>query len=242
MLRRFRGARSEHTDRYVSDEQRRNRPTAGRRIVPLILSRALRVEAIDIMKPLLMIVCLAAFTVASDSSGPDEKTRIQMVEYMLKTPTGEADPVLVSGFMSLDATALPKKLRDKARGKQMEIGALVKINKGKKRGPLRIIAPGCEVKRYGPEGVRVMQLIQDNSEIAIEEEEYIEKRGQCTEDQLICEFTLNVVVIPQPGKKPIKRYWLMEKDPMMAWIGEFRARGAVTSTNYFQELKPRCSK
>jgi len=48
------------------------------------------------MKALALFACLAGFAAAADSSGPDEKTRIQIVEYMLKTPMNEADPTLVS--------------------------------------------------------------------------------------------------------------------------------------------------
>ncbi|PIR16685.1 MAG: hypothetical protein COV48_09520, partial [Elusimicrobia bacterium CG11_big_fil_rev_8_21_14_0_20_64_6] len=83
------------------------------------------------MRAIALLLCLAGSMFAADSSGPDEKTRIKIVEYMLKTPMNEADPTLVSGFMKLDPESLPKKLRDKARGKQMEIDAIVKIHKGK---------------------------------------------------------------------------------------------------------------
>ncbi len=192
------------------------------------------------MKVLAILLCLAFPIHAAD--GPDEETKIKMVEYMLKTPMNEADPTLVSGFMKIDAATLPKKLRDKARGKQMEIDAVVKIHKGKKKGPFRFPA-ACVIKRYeGPEGIRIMNYIIGNTEIAIEEEEYIEQKGNCTEDQLLCEFSLNIVMMKRPGKPPLKRYFLMEQDPLMAFVAEKRGGGASAGNQYFQELKPSCQK
>lgn len=177
----------------------------------------------------------------ADSPGPDEATRIKVVEYMLKTPMNEANPDLVAGFMAIDTTTLPKKLQDKARGKQMEISAIVKIHKGKKKGPFRF-PTACQPKRYGPEGVRIMGMIMGNEEIAFEEEEYIELKTGCTEDQLMCEFSLNVVVIPRPGTSPLRRFYLMSADPIMALVAEKRGGGASVGNSYFQELKPSCQK
>lgn len=192
------------------------------------------------MKALLLFLCLAAPVLAED--GPDEATRIKMVEYMLKTPLNEANPTLVSGFMKLDSRTLPPKLRDKARAKQLEIDAVVKIHKGKKKGPFRFPA-SCEIKRYeGPEGLRIMGMIMGNEEIAGEEEEYIELKANCTEEQLICEFSLNIVLMKRKDKPPLKRYFLMQADPLMALVAEKRGGGGSAGNAYFQELKPSCQK
>jgi len=195
------------------------------------------------MKALALLLLLAAPVLAADA-GPDEATRIKIAEYVLKTPMNEADPTLVSGFMKLDPASLPKKLRDKVRGKQMEIDAVVKIHNGKKKGPFRFPA-ACELKYYdGPEGIRTMNYIIGNVEIAGEEEEYLELKGNCTEEQLMCEFSLNVVRMKpkEKGKLPYKRYFLMEQDPLMAWVAEKRGGGASAGNRYFQELKPSCQK
>lgn len=194
------------------------------------------------MKILALILCLASHAIAADSSGPDEATRIKIAEYMLKTPMNEADPGLVSGFMKLDTLTLPPKLRDKARAKQMEIDAIVKIHNGKKKGPFRFPA-ACEIKRYeGPEGIRIMGMIIGNEEIAGEEEEYIELKANCTEEQLICEFSLNIVLMKRKDKPPLKRYFLMSQDPLMALVAEKRGGGGSAGNKYFQELKPSCQK
>lgn len=193
------------------------------------------------MKALALVLLLAAPVLAAES-GPDEATRVKIAEYMLKTPMNEADPTLVSGFMKLDPDSLPKKMRDKVRGKQMEIDAVVKIHNGKKKGPFRFPAT-CQPKVYeGPEGMRLMKMIMGNAEIESDEEEYLELKGNCTEEQLMCEFSLNVVLMKRPGKPPLKRYFLMEQDPLMAWVAEKRGGGASAGNQYFQEMKPSCQK
>lgn len=192
------------------------------------------------MKALALILCLAGPLFAADAM--DDETRDKVVAYMLKTPLSEADPVVASGFMKIDAQSLPPKLRDKAKAKQLEIDAAVKIRRGKKKGPFRFPA-ACEIKRYeGPEGMRVMGLIMGNQQIEGEEEEYIEKKTNCSEDQLICEFSLNIVIMKRKDKPPLKHYFLMETDPLFALVAEKRGGGASAGNTYFQELKPSCQK
>jgi hypothetical protein len=169
----------------------------------------------------------------------DEASKLKLVQYMLKTPTADADPNLVAPFMELDADALPKKYRDKAKAKQLEIKSLLKISKGKKKGPFRY-PEACQPKRYGPEGIQVMNMILGNQEVEIEEVEYIKAKTSCTEDQLICEFTLNVVVLPRKDKPPLVKFYLMESDPLMALVAEKRGGGGSAGNKYFQELKPSC--
>ncbi|MDO8756567.1 MAG: hypothetical protein Q7J64_01020 [Elusimicrobiota bacterium] len=192
------------------------------------------------MKILALLLWLVAFAAPAPAEELDEETRVKIAQYMLKTPLDEADPTLVSGFMKIDTSTLPKKLREKARARQMEIDAVVKIHKGKKKGPFRFPV-SCEIKRYeGAEGIRIMGLIIGNTEITQEEEEYLELKGNCTEEQLICEFSLNVVLIKRKDKPTLRRYFMMEQDPLMAWVAEKRGGGASAGNQYFQELKPSC--
>ncbi len=194
------------------------------------------------MKLLALLLVLAAVALPARADGPDEETKVKMVQYMLKTPMNEADPTIVSGFMKIDPDTLPKKWRDKARGKQMEVDSVVKIHSGKKKGPFRFPDNKCAAKKYGPEGLPIMAMIIGNAEIESEEADYLEKRTDCSEDQLICEFTLNVVIIPRKGKPALRRYYLMEQDPLMAYLAEYRAGSKGGKNNYFQELKPTCQK
>lgn len=192
------------------------------------------------MKTLALLLFLFGFAVPLHAEEPDEETRIKTAQYMLKTPNDQANPTVVAAFMKLDTKTLPPKLRDKARAKQLEIDAVVKIHKGKKKGPFRF-PDACQVKYYeGPEGMRVMGLIIGNAEITGEEEEYLELKGNCTEEQLMCEFSLNVVIMKRKDKAPLKHYFLMEQDPLMAWVAEKRGGGASAGNNYFQALKPSC--
>lgn len=188
------------------------------------------------MRRLILLACL----LGAPAFAEDEATRLKLVEYMLKTPASEADPALVAPFMRLDTAKLPKKLREKAKAKQLEIEGAVKIFKGKKKGPFRY-PEACVIKRYeGPEGIRIMSYIIGNVEIEQDEEEYIEHKANCTEDQLLCEFSLNIVLMKRKDKPPLKRYYLLDTDPLMAFVAEKRGGGASNGNRYFQELKPSC--
>ena len=179
------------------------------------------------MKIIYLVIALSF--IVSPLFAEDEKTQLQLVEYMLKVPLDQADPKLVSPFMQINADTLPKKWRDKARAKQLQIDAIVKIHQGKKKGPFRFPDPKCTPKRYGPEGIKIMNMIPGNFEIRQEEEEYIELKTNCTEEQLLCEFSMNVVVIPRPGKPSLRHYFLIESDPLMAIAAEKRGGGGSAS-------------
>lgn len=191
------------------------------------------------MRLLLLFLCLLAVP----ARAADEADRIKLVEYMLKTPTGDADPKLVAPFMQIDTSALPKKYQRKAQAKQIEIQMLMKIAKGKKKGPFRY-PEACQAKRYyGELGLQTMAMIIGNVEVEPEEIDYIRLKTNCTEEQLICEFSLNVVVLPAKGKAPARiKYFLMETDPLMALVAEKRGGGGSAGNRYFQELKPSCQK
>lgn len=193
------------------------------------------------MRALILFLCLSGCAAAAEpQGGPDEATRIKIAEYMLKTPLNEADPALVSGFMKLDTAILPKKLREKARGKQMAIEAMVKMHDGKKKGPFRDPVPTCNPKYYGPEGVKIFTMM-GQEEVTWDEEEYVEKKSNCPEAQLMCEFSLNISVTIRPGKPPLKRFFLMPQDPLMAFVAEKRG-GGKTGGTYFEETKPTCKR
>lgn len=190
------------------------------------------------MRTLALVLCLLAVP-AFAADAPDAKTAVKLTEYMLKTPLNEADSAVVSGFMKIDTETLPKKMRERARAKQLEIDAFVKIKEGKKKGPFRFPA-ACTVKPYeGEAGMRTMSLM-GSERITEEEEQYLELKGNCTEEQLLCEFSLNIVIIRRKDKPPLKHYFLMPQDPLMAWVAEKRGGGGSAGNRYFQETKPSC--
>jgi hypothetical protein len=68
----------------------------------------------------------------------------------------------------------------------------------------------------------------------------VETRTKCTEEDLICEFTLNVTV-KQAKSGPRKRFFIHSKDPLMTKVAECRGKGGG-QTNFFGSSGVGCSR
>ena len=185
--------------------------------------------------PVMMTLLLAAWmacAVPVCAAEIDAETDRQIVEYVLKTPTPDLDPKLAGRFLALDAAAMPTKKREKARAKQMELQTLLKISKGEKKSGIRWISAGsCTAKRYTPADIGPL-LMAGFLEVEEDAVDYVDKKTNCTEDDLICEFTLSVVLVPRKKGPPLKRYLLHSHDPINALMAEYRG-GAGGQTNFF---------
>jgi hypothetical protein len=188
------------------------------------------------MIPLLLLMLLAPLSAAPKADAETIKT----VELFLKTPTESLPPESIEGFMAVDVETLPKALREKTQAKKLELHVLRHIADGKKKGFFRTPGPECaRPKEAGSLIVKILRMA-GFSEITKREKEYLEQRTTCTERELMCEFTLQVVENKRPGRDPI--YLLHEKDQLMAYLAEFRQGRKSTDTNFFGSLKPTCPK
>lgn len=190
------------------------------------------------MTPILLALCLLAPAArAADSKTAEvlaaekaaaEKTTVQLVEYFLKVPTSEADPKLVNPFLAVDTQTLPKKLRKKALGKQIEIRNLIKLHETKKAGSILMPLEGCSEKDF------VLPLNQaafyeglGYEEVNEDELEYVKNKTKCTEVDLGCRFTMKLFFT----KSKPRRMMFIPEDPIMAIVAESRGKGG--STKFF---------
>lgn len=165
-------------------------------------------------------------------AGFDAETDRKIVDYVLKTPTPELDAKLANRFLDLDAAAMPKKKRESVRAKQLELNVLLKIAQGKKKGGIRWPASNeCARKVYAPADISAL-LMAGFVEVEEDAVDYIERKTNCTEADLACEFTLSIVVEPRKKGPPLKRYFLHERDPLEALVGEHRG-GVGGQTRFF---------
>ncbi len=159
---------------------------------------------------------------AEDASGlpeagtADEDT-VKLADIVIKSPTAELDPVLAAAFLKVDVATLPKRLRDKARGKQFELRALIKVAEGKKSGSIRQVGPaGCDPPKVTPNDIPLLIRLGfiEAQEWAVGE---AAAQTECTELDMQCQFSLHIVDMPK-GAKPPRRYFFQERDPMLAIV------------------------
>lgn len=185
------------------------------------------------MKLLALVLCLIGSAAVKDKkpSGPDEKTRIKIAEYMLKTPTNEASPVVVEPFLALDADVLPKRLRVRTRAKQLEIRTLLKLHDTKKKGSGLSPVPGCSQASFlKPTKDLPSYQMAGFEEITEDEEKHVMRRTRCEEVDLGCQFSL--MIFHDAGSKKPRRLFLMANDPLMALVAAARGDGGGQN-NYF---------
>jgi hypothetical protein len=155
------------------------------------------------------------------------KTTIQLVEYFLKTPIPDANPKLIEPFLAVDTETLPKKLRLKARAKQVEISTILKLHDTKKAGSLIQPLEGCSEKDFVfPLAQADFYLGFGNEEVNEDELSYVKNKTKCTEIDLGCRFSLKIFFTK--GKP--RRLEFYGPDPIMALVAESHKGG---STNFF---------
>ena len=190
------------------------------------------------MKRFALIACLAgSFAAAAEEkkpSGPDEKTRIKIAEYMLRTPMNEASPTLIEPFLALDPETLPKRLREKGRAKQLEIRMLLKLHDTKKKGSVLQPVEGCTISTF-LRSVKDIPLYQmmGFGEITEDEEKEVMDRTLCREIDLGCHFSL--MIFHDAGSKKPRRLFLHGNDPMMSIVALARdkVKRAIGGNCYF---------
>ncbi len=161
-----------------------------------------------------------------------DKTTVELAEYFLKVPTSEADPKLVDPFLAVDAAALPPRLRVKARAKQIEIRALIKVHDARKKGIIVQRPAGCTADSFiKPFSDETPYRIAGYVPITEDEERFVMKQTRCQEEDLGCEFSLTIFW--DRGSKKPRRLALHEKDPLMAIVARYRGGDSGGQTRFF---------
>lgn len=179
---------------------------------------------------------------APASGGVPAADREKLVQAFLETPTSELPPDLVPEFLSIDPAALPAKLRQPYAAKRLELYTLKQIVDSKKKGTVRMPAEDCSVEKEAKaDSAKILQMA-GFTPITEDEERFVMDKTQCTERDLMCEFTLQIVIVKATKKKPAHRLlFLHPRDPIMALVGQYREMGRVKQTNFFGVGSPVCA-
>lgn len=181
----------------------------------------------------LLLAAWAALAVPASAAASDEATTRQIVDYALRTPTADMDPKLANAFLDLDVESLPKKKREKARAKQLELQTLLKISKGQKKGGMRWPTPdGCKPKIYGPGDAGAL-VMAGFVKIEEDEEQFLQDKTKCSELELCCEFSLTILLTPRKKGPPLKSYYLHGNDPLNVFVSEYRNKNTPGQTKFF---------
>ena len=190
------------------------------------------------MKNLLLLLLLASVAGAAPKAAVDNGTAdadtIKLADIAIKSSTAELDPVLAGAFLKVDTQTLPARQRVAARGKQMELRALIKVAEGKKKGGIRQIQPDeCTPPKLTKDDLK--WLLNPITGFVEAEEWAIGEAGtqtECTEQDMQCQFSLHIVNLPK-GSKPPRRFFFQERDPMLVIVQMKEKNMSAKQTQFF---------
>jgi hypothetical protein len=174
-----------------------------------------------------------------------------LVELFLTTPTADLPPERVEEFLAVDPSSLPAGMRPGCLGKKEELRALKKIAGGRMKPPVRRVDMPSPAEKdcqalEGERGIGIMKMAGFTS-LEETEVQFSTEQTQCTECEMMVEFTLQKVVVKPTGKAakkgevPKAYYFLHPKDPLWNLVAVYRdGRKNAFGTNFFGVGTPTC--
>lgn len=182
---------------------------------------------------------------AAAAGGTADKDTVEFAKRFLEIETSELPPELIPRFMEIEPATLPAKLRQKAKARQIELDTLLKISQSGKKPPIRRLGKEplerCPKRREDNDEVVKMLRNMGFQQIGDEEEAWLEQKTNCTECELMEEFSLEVILVrpkkqdEKKGKEPpwMRYYLLHDSDPLTALLAQYRQGATGQGTNFF---------
>lgn len=185
-------------------------------------------------------LALVLLLLAAPAGAVDPALERQIVDTVIKVPTDAVDPRLIEPFLAVDPAAHPKAKRQKIRAKQIELRTLLKLHDTKKKGGILSPVPACtREKGFRPTSDLPAYRVAGFVDIEETERDELEKQTLCTEDDMVCQFSLTI--FQDKGSKKPRLLTLNGKDPLMALVGAMRGK-AGGQTKFFGAGGITCSK
>ena len=146
--------------------------------------------------------------------------------------------------MAVDIQTLPAPLRPRYKARRLELHTLKHIAEGKKKGTVRIPEADCDIPDEAKDDDPGTLVMAGFVEIAEDEKEYIEEKTKCTERDLMCEFSMQIVVERHKKTNKVKRrrFFLHSNDPLFSLIGAYRSNKRIGgNTPFFGQAWGLCS-
>lgn len=181
---------------------------------------------------------------AEAPAAPTAQDKEKLVQAFLNTQTTELPPDLIPEFLAIDPQELPQKLRQPFAAKRLELYTLKQLVEGKKKGGVRMPEADCSMDKEAKSDSAGILKFAGYEEITDDEERWVMDKTKCTERDLQCEFTLQVVTAKVKNKKTsyVRKFlFLHPKDPIFAMIAQYREVGRAKQTNFFGLGGPVCA-
>lgn len=188
------------------------------------------------------VLALAAGLCAAAPAKKAAPEVLKLVNYFLETPTGNLAPEAVESFLAVDPDSLPKKLRNRYQSKRIELLALKHTTeRNARKGNFRIHDENC-APPPGSKGTdpAVFRAGGFWEEIREEEESFLLRETSCSEEDLMCEFSLQIALEKDRKGRVVRRYFLHPNDPLMAYIATFRSGKGTGNTKFLGLGGPNC--
>ncbi|MBI3548766.1 MAG: hypothetical protein HY078_07000 [Elusimicrobia bacterium] len=206
------------------------------------------------MRALVAAASAAAVLAAASVRGAEPKApapagedTIKMVKFFTSHPVSELPSTAVPAFLDVDALSLPKGLRDKFTARREELLAMKSELEGKSKPLIRRmgVEPPPKDKCKPLEGSTILAALAwaKFKPITTDEKEFLESETNCSECELVVEFSLRKVVNPKPkGKRDVMLYFLHEKDSLWTLVEVFRTgRKSPRGTEFFgMSIQSKC--
>jgi hypothetical protein len=189
-------------------------------------------------------VALACVVAVSAAAPPGQQDDVKFAETFVATPVDALTPAAIGRFMRLDAKALPPKLRLKHEARRVELQALRQLSESKKKGLIRSPEKDCAIPAEAKSDEASPLTMAGFSEIQEDEEQMLLEKTQCTERDLMCESSLQIVVLRDKKTNKItgRRLFLYPSDPLMALVAAYRSsRNVGGNTNFFGRPNVLCT-
>jgi len=162
-----------------------------------------------------------------------DQDTLAMVKAFLRLPTDQIPAAHIPKFLAVDPAALPEMLRQRFLAKRLELFTLKQLADGKKKGSVRMPEADCAVPRDAQSKSAGLLGMAGYEEIKELEEDYVMEQTRCTEHDLMCEFTLQILAPPGDKKEGQgRRLFLHQDDPLFAMVTLYRRHGRA-STHFF---------
>lgn len=183
------------------------------------------------MHALILAAALAAPRPAAAALDADTAKEIPR---FVKLDVAGMTPAYIEHMVAVDAADVPAKYRKAFEAKKLELYTMKQLGEGKRKGTIRMPDKDCSIPKEGKSDDVKILLMSGYVEIYDNEETYLEEKTRCSQREMMCEFSLQVVHEHVPKKKEVRtRYFLYPKDALYALVEEYRARGGNHDTAFF---------